>query len=101
MVTLVNIDAVRALLETYTKHERFLSFDHNRFGALRYCFKNLKEETKNITDVFSKAQQQALSRIAEQTEQRKAREITLAKEHFVEFMSDILTTNPSAVKTSL
>ena len=38
--------------------------------------------------------------MAEQTEQRKTREITLAKEHFVEFMSEILTTNASAVKTS-
>ena len=86
----------------------FWSFDHNKFRALRYCFKKLKEKTKkntkkktkNIINVFSEAQRQALSKIAEQTEQRKTREIMLAKEHFIEFMSDILTTNPAAVKTS-
>lgn len=68
----------------------FSSFDHNKFRALKYCFKKLKEKTK-INEKY---------KIAEQTEQRKTREITLAKEHFVEFMSDILTTNASAVKTS-
>ena len=81
-------------------HLTIINFARSDTVSRNYDKKPKKKKTKNITDVFSEAQLQALSKIVEQTEQRKTRGITLAKEHFVEFMSDILTTNPAAVKTS-